>query len=811
MSESKPGEIPLADDVWREMLLASLRNCGVQPAPRMVVLRYSLAILAMFFTMGVAAILSAIMGQMLRGAPPAIGFVGNALLMLFSVAVLARIRNRFLRHAWQSSARSAENELWRAGARRPIFYLRSFALDEQLARPTFLERYFGTRPFSTIEQQVTTLLRRLGPVIAIGRPGEKLPPLGAARFYVSDELWQSKVADVVKASQLVVWASGLSEGLGWEIAHLVKEIDPKQFVLWAHPHLLRRSPAETEAEWTKFLGKFGSIFPQPLPEKLGDARFFLFDSKWNPIPVAPRLSDSVWTRQTSALKRTLLFRQDGLGEMTTEKLREQAFDRDTGDFGSIIGARSTQPKWWQIATFFASLLVAAWVSHLVLWLISYFARDSYIIVTETWSVFSWRSHLAIPLVQTIAAVLAFRFIRHDGVAVLAAAAGSTLVHLVLGAGIFLTFLEQLALFGSLAWMMRRSTRLFAGAWWGIFLSSFVVSVVNGNLGLLHGYFSIQSIARDVAEIATTPGKFLSNPLASATLFTLTMVLLLKVVMRLTGEEEVQRKPLGSSELSPELKLLRLIVWDIGRVLVGLFVLVVIVVFVFSPENPYRMWYSKYFHWGEFAFIALLFSVGFAFLVGGVAALIRRRLAWWVSLVLLLVAGLAFIASGPVGARIYWGRREAKLWSEMNTNRGDFRWYESVPAPLKRDEAFPLWIEAIERQLVTQAAYDWNVGGPDKLLEELAARHDSPLVESAKKRAEELRLMHHGQQVNPKENTLQYYQLWLELLSRPGFKNKYRAKYLAEEIQNFHVTKPQIAALKPKFEALFAASPPGPSQ
>jgi hypothetical protein len=801
MSVSKPGETPPADDSWREPLLASLRDCGVQPAPRMVVLRYGLAIFAMFFTVGVAAILSAIMGQILRGAPPAIWFAGNALLVLFCVAVLARIRNRFLRHAWQSSARSAESELWRAGARRPIFYLRSFALDQQLARPTFLERYFGARPFSTIEQQITTLLRRLGPVIAIGRPAEKLPPLGAARFYVSDELWQKKVADVVQASQLVVWASGLTEGLGWEIGHLVQEIDPERFVLWAHPHLMRRSPAETEAEWTKFREKFGSIFPQPLPEKLGDARFFLFDSKWNPIPVSPRLSDSALTRQTSALKRALLFRQDGLDRATTEKLREQATDRDTGDFGSVIGARSTQPKWWQIATFFASLVVAAWVGGALLAWLEYLMPDPDRILLGGPSLFSWRGHLAVPLVQTIAAVLAFRFIRHSGLAVLAAAAGSTVAQLVLGGGLFSTFLQELALFGCLVWMMRRSTRLFAGAWFGIFLSVFVVRGIVAILGLVRGFEGVRDIARDVAEFTTNPGKYLNEPLVSATLFTVTLVLLLKLVMRLTDEEEVQRKPLGSAELSPEVKLLRLIAWDIGRVIFGLFWLVVIVVFVFSSESPYRMWYSEYFHWDEFAFLTFMFGIGFAFLVGGVAALIRRRLAWWVSLAIMLVAGLAFLASGPIVGRIYY---EPQVDSPAALPT-------SVPAELKRDEAFPLWIAAIERELVIHGwDQQWDDSGLDRLLEELARQADSPLVQSAKKRAEELRLMARGH--NPELNTLEYYQLWLELLSRTDFPGtKYGAQHLAFEIESFHANTPEIAALKPRFDALFAASQSGPSR
>jgi hypothetical protein len=271
-------------------------------------------------------------------------------------------------------------------------------------------------------------------------------------------------------------------------------------------------------------------------------------------------------------------------------------------------------------------------------------------------------------------------------------------------------------------------------------------------------------------------------------------------MRRTGEEEVQRGPLGSAELSPELKLLRLIAWDIGRVLVGGF-LVVILSFSFYVENLFRRWHFGEFHWEELALIAFLFVLGFAFLVGGVAALVRRRLAWWVSLVVLVVAGLGFFASVEIGSRIFYGTQvDSPAAITM-----------SVPAEPTRDDPFTRQIADIERELVIHG-WDqrWDVSRLDRLLEELARQADSPLVQSAKKRAEELRLMAGGH--NPELNTLEYYQLWLELLSRPDFPGtKYGAQYLAFEIDSFHANNPEIAALKPKFDALFAASQSGPGR
>ena len=42
----------------------------------------------------------------------------------------------------------------------------------------------------------------VGPVLAIGRPGEKLAHLGAARLYVSDDDWQNVAHRLMASAQL---------------------------------------------------------------------------------------------------------------------------------------------------------------------------------------------------------------------------------------------------------------------------------------------------------------------------------------------------------------------------------------------------------------------------------------------------------------------------------------------------------------------------------------------------------------------------------------------------------------------------------
>ena len=280
------------DPRWRETLLASLTDTGVE-APKSRALKGAVTLAAYIVVAGGIAIV----GAMLPPSPAV-----TITWVVLVIAVLARVRNHFLRETWRAYARSAQDELRRPACRHPVLYLRSFALDAKLATPSLPEILLGLVPLADAEQTLTREMRKVGPVIAIGRPGEALPALGAARFYVSHERWKEKVADVVRVAELVVWATGVTEGLRWEISHLIESLPPEKLVLWAHPHLLRVGEAEREAEWKRFREILGGLFPRPLPERLGSTRFFYFTPEHEPIAVGP---SPFRNAQRSALRKLL--------------------------------------------------------------------------------------------------------------------------------------------------------------------------------------------------------------------------------------------------------------------------------------------------------------------------------------------------------------------------------------------------------------------------------------------------------------------------------------------------------------------------
>lgn len=70
------------------------------------------------------------------------------------------------------------------------------------------------------EELIASEMRRYGPFVAIGRPDESLPPLGAAREYVDGATWQERVHHLATEARLVVLIIGQTQGLEWEFRRL---------------------------------------------------------------------------------------------------------------------------------------------------------------------------------------------------------------------------------------------------------------------------------------------------------------------------------------------------------------------------------------------------------------------------------------------------------------------------------------------------------------------------------------------------------------------------------------------------------------
>ena len=147
--------------------------------------------------------------------------LGSAIVNGFIVAILLLLAAIPYRRARRSALLPA-TELVKSNSRRMVLYLRSFHDDKLKMRAraangrSILERVVRV----TFEEVITDHLWRYGPAVSIGKPGDKLPPLGSARDYVSNEAWRQKAEEMMLSASMIVVVVGRTEGLAWELAKL---------------------------------------------------------------------------------------------------------------------------------------------------------------------------------------------------------------------------------------------------------------------------------------------------------------------------------------------------------------------------------------------------------------------------------------------------------------------------------------------------------------------------------------------------------------------------------------------------------------
>lgn len=179
--------------------------------------------------------------------------------------------------------------------KKPVLLLRSFG-DDELLDPRPLD-FFQRR----YEETLARTLRRLGPVVCIGRPNDSLGFGGAARLYVSDEHWRKAVRHLVERAVAVVIVVGRTEGLWWEIDTAIATVERARLLfffpygakrlrsgsriadLWEFVgrwNLSRRRYDQMEAErrerYQEFRRRSACRLLHPLPEDPGRALFLDF-------------------------------------------------------------------------------------------------------------------------------------------------------------------------------------------------------------------------------------------------------------------------------------------------------------------------------------------------------------------------------------------------------------------------------------------------------------------------------------------------------------------------------------------------------
>lgn len=213
-------------------LLALIAGCGAPPSWRNRRRRRALLLQILLANLLAPAVMY---GLLTSHAPTAEGLEASGwdVPIILAVYLLGVVSWRLWRRAQQYEAIDADEAMAR-DPRPPVLYLRSFK-DDGAAVLAPGEQRIAQRVMSVVEppspeQELADILGRLGPVVAIGKPGEVLPELGAARLYVAHDRWQAKVDELMTKAAMVVIRIGDSPGVVWEIDRALARVVRQRIV-----------------------------------------------------------------------------------------------------------------------------------------------------------------------------------------------------------------------------------------------------------------------------------------------------------------------------------------------------------------------------------------------------------------------------------------------------------------------------------------------------------------------------------------------------------------------------------------------------
>lgn len=139
----------------------------------------------------------------------------------------------------------------------------------------FFYSLFGTFA-ERVEEQIARSVRRIGPLTAIGEPGERIAAAGAARAYLRDEEWQQFILDLLQRARAVLIQLESTAGTWWEFEQCIRMVAPNRLLV------MLTANYGSDSAYEKIRAMTSGVLPKPLPVYLGDAGFIVFDENWNP-------------------------------------------------------------------------------------------------------------------------------------------------------------------------------------------------------------------------------------------------------------------------------------------------------------------------------------------------------------------------------------------------------------------------------------------------------------------------------------------------------------------------------------------------
>lgn len=147
------------------------------------------------------------------------------------------------------------------------------------SHPLRLFRMFINRGVDTSEEALVRYFADIGPVVAIGEPGEGMQAPGAARMYLSDDDWRSAVIKELDEAQAILVQPGISRGVRWELEYMRAHCQPEKLLMCLVSYWGRPDAYEDMVQMAR--ETLGVELPREVPY-LSSPTFVYFDHHWTP-------------------------------------------------------------------------------------------------------------------------------------------------------------------------------------------------------------------------------------------------------------------------------------------------------------------------------------------------------------------------------------------------------------------------------------------------------------------------------------------------------------------------------------------------
>jgi hypothetical protein len=158
-------------------------------------------------------------------------FIGIMISATATAALIPLGRRLKIRAKWMQRAATTGGLMELRRSEKPLaVYLRPFHLDESTGDSP-------AKVLPTFEQRISKITKSKWALVALGRPGEPQPPLGAHRLYVKDHKWKELIERFIAIADLIILRPDRSEGAAWEMKLCAPLVGRKRLIIDLGPHV----------------------------------------------------------------------------------------------------------------------------------------------------------------------------------------------------------------------------------------------------------------------------------------------------------------------------------------------------------------------------------------------------------------------------------------------------------------------------------------------------------------------------------------------------------------------------------------------